>query len=133
MTDGITGVNDSKATTPEAACRAIRSVPGGIVLIAGGFERGAALKDLADTIHARVKGVVLIGASAKRVEKVLGKAGPPVVRAATLSRAVRDGIDLADPGDTLLLSPAHASWDMFTNYEERGEQFSEAFLAYDGS
>ncbi|MEN8148573.1 MAG: UDP-N-acetylmuramoyl-L-alanine--D-glutamate ligase [Planctomycetota bacterium] len=131
--EGITGVNDSKATTPEAAVRAIRAVPGGLVLIAGGFERSAALRDFVDTVHARVKGVVLVGASAKRVAKALGKAGPVVVRADSLEGAVRDAFDLAEPGDTMLLSPAHASWDMFTSYEERGERFSEAFLAYDGS
>ena len=56
-----------------------------------------------------------------------------MVLADSLERAVRDGLDLAEPGDTLLLSPAHASWDMFKSYEERGERFAEAFLAYDGS
>jgi len=130
-TDRVTAVNDSKATTPEAAVRAIRALDGGIVLIAGGFERGAALKELVGTIRASVSGVVLLGASAKRLAKSIGKAGPPIVRVKTIEDAVAAGMKMAEPGDTLLLSPAHASWDMFASYEERGERFSEAFLTYD--
>jgi UDP-N-acetylmuramoylalanine--D-glutamate ligase len=131
--DGVTAVNDSKATTPEAAVRAIRSLEGEIVLIAGGFEREAALQDFVGTIRARVKGVVLLGASSKRLAKAIGKSGPEMVRAKTIEDAVAAGMRLAGPGDTLLLSPAHASWDMFASYEERGERFSEAFLTYVGS
>jgi UDP-N-acetylmuramoylalanine--D-glutamate ligase len=126
----VMAVNDSKATTPEAAIRAIRSLSGGIVLIAGGFEREAALQDLVGTIRASVRGVVLIGASANRVAKAIGKAGPPIARAKTMEDAVAAGMKMTEPGDTLLLSPAHASWDMYASYEERGELFSEAFLTY---
>jgi len=131
-TGDVTAVNDSKATTPEAAIRAIRAIKGGIVLIAGGFERGAPLKEFVETIHARVKSVVLLGASARRLAKAIGSEGPPVLKVKTIEAAVTAGMDRAEPGDTLLLSPAHASWDMYTNYEERGERFADAFLEYAG-
>jgi UDP-N-acetylmuramoylalanine--D-glutamate ligase len=126
--DGVRGVNDSKATTPEAAVRALRAMDGPVVLIAGGFERAAPLREFADTIRQCAKAVVLIGASAERLAMALDRDAPEVHMADSFEDAVAKGMEVAEPGDTLLLSPGHASWDMFRSYEERGDRFGELFL-----
>jgi UDP-N-acetylmuramoylalanine--D-glutamate ligase len=125
--DGVRGVNDSKATTPEAAVRALTAVPHPVVLIAGGFERKADLGEFAEAIRVCAKAVVLLGESARRLAREIGRGGPPVVGVRTIEKAVAEGLRLASPGDTLLLSPGHASWDMFSDYEERGDRFRAAF------
>jgi UDP-N-acetylmuramoylalanine--D-glutamate ligase len=125
---GVRAVNDSKATTPEAAVRALRALDGPVVLIAGGFEREAALREFVDTIRQCARSVILLGASAKRLAKALGSDGPEVHVVKSLDEAVATGMEVAEPGDTLLLSPGHASWDMFRSYEERGDRFGELFL-----
>jgi UDP-N-acetylmuramoylalanine--D-glutamate ligase len=126
---GVRGVNDSKATTPEAAVRALRALPGPVVLVAGGFERGAELEQLAAAIRERARALVLLGESAARVAEAVGPAGPETVLVESVEAAVRAGLRLSRPGDTLLLSPAHASWDMYASYEERGDRFRGAFDA----
>jgi UDP-N-acetylmuramoylalanine--D-glutamate ligase len=124
---GVRGVDDSKATTPEAAERALRALPGAIVLIAGGFERGGDLSPFAAAIRERVRGLVLIGESSGRLADAVGEAIPRV-EVPSIEAAVAAGMDLARAGDILLLSPGHASWDMFESYEERGDRFRRAFL-----
>ncbi|MCU0726324.1 MAG: UDP-N-acetylmuramoyl-L-alanine--D-glutamate ligase [Planctomycetes bacterium] len=125
---GVRGIDDSKATTPEASERALRALEVGIVLIAGGFERGGDLSSFAAAIRERVRGLVLLGASAERLSAAVG-GDLPRVRVETIEEAVAAGLSLARPGDVLLLSPGHASWDMFESYEERGDRFRRAFLA----
>ncbi len=125
--DGVRGVNDSKATTPEAAIRALRAVEGGVVLVAGGFERGADLREFAAEIRDRARGLVVLGQSAARLRDEVGGA-VPTRTAASIEDAVDLGLSLAREGDTLLLSPGHASWDMHESYEERGDRFRRRFL-----
>jgi UDP-N-acetylmuramoylalanine--D-glutamate ligase len=126
--NGVRGVDDSKATTPEAAVRALGALDPPLVLIAGGFERGADLSEFAAAIRERVKSLVLLGESSERLAAELQGFGGEVAGAGTIEEAVDLGLALAEAGDTLLLSPGHASWDMFSTYEERGERFAERFL-----
>jgi UDP-N-acetylmuramoylalanine--D-glutamate ligase len=126
--DGIRGVNDSKATTPEAAVRALQALDAPLVLIAGGFERGAELSEFARAIREKVKSLIVLGEASERLaEELAGWAGR-ISGAGSIEEAVDLGLALAEPGDTLLLSPGHASWDMFSTYEERGERFTSRFV-----
>lgn len=126
---GIKFVNDSKGTNPEAAIRALESFAQPVVLIAGGRNKGASFDQFAEKVRERAKALVLIGEAAGEIEEAVLKTGfCSVYRASDLPQAVRMACDLAKPGDVVLLSPACASWDMFQNYEERGEVFRQTVL-----
>ena len=133
--DGVRYVNDSKATTPEAALLALAAfAPRRVVLIAGGYDKGTEFGRLAAGLAERAKAVVCLGQTggqiAGAVETARGRADRPVVaRGADLAAAVARAAELADPGDVVMLSPACASWDMFDNYEQRGRQFVEIVRA----
>lgn len=120
--DGVTYVNDSKATNVDSVSFALRSYDRPIVLIAGGKDKGADFSVLADLVASRVKRVVLIGDAAPKIEAALGGAAP-MERAGSLRAAVRAAAGAASRGDVVLLSPACASFDMFRDYEDRGRQF----------
>lgn len=126
--DGVRGVNDSKATTPEAAVRALTALDTPLVLIAGGFERGAELEEFAATIREKVRSLIVIGEGSERLADALSGWSGRILGAGSIEEAVDLGLALAEPGDTLLLSPGHASWDMFSSYEERGERFTSRFV-----
>jgi len=118
--------NDSKSTNPTASLQALRSVPGEIVWIAGGLERNDDLTGLEVAIRQRVKAAVVYGQTGSRFADFCNHAGVPIVRRVDgLEQAVLAASSLARPGDTVLLSPACASWDMFTSFEERGSMFKE--------
>jgi len=122
---GVRFVNDSKATNPHAAGRAVAAFPR-VVWIAGGRNKGLAFDELAAEARSRLVGVVLIGEAAGDLAAALGRAGyqGPMARAASIGEAVSVGFNLADPGDTVLLAPACASFDMFFSYAERGDAFT---------
>ena len=119
---GVRFVNDSKATNIEAALRAIQSVGAGLVVILGGKFKGGDFADLRDALKARTASVVAIGEAAPLIHQALEPA-MPVHDAADMVAAVRTAFALASPGDTVLLAPACASFDMFVNYAERGRVF----------
>ena len=96
-----------------------------VVLIAGGYDKKSDPGPMVEAIRARAKAVVLIGATAAALEERIGRGGPVVGRAETLEAAVARAVALACPGDVVLLSPGHASWDMFDNYEQRGAVFKQ--------
>lgn len=126
--DGIEFFNDSKGTNTGATLAAIQGLarsPGKIVLIAGGEAKDADFSSLADAFRSQVRAAVLIGRDAA----ALGRVAEPhtrVVYAQTLDQAVRSAAQLAQAGDAVLLSPACASFDMFENYQDRGNQFIRA-------
>jgi len=124
---GVAFVNDSKATNPHAAARALAAFPR-VVWIAGGRNKGLSFDQLVDDALDRLVGVVLVGEAADELAAALELAGypGPVVRAASIGEAVTVGFGLADPGDTVLLAPACASHDMFSGYAERGLAFEAA-------
>ncbi|MGB8954773.1 MAG: UDP-N-acetylmuramoyl-L-alanine--D-glutamate ligase [Tumebacillaceae bacterium] len=123
---GVEFYNDSKATNAEAATRAITSFPSNVVLIAGGLDRGVDFMELVPVFEKHLKQLIAIGESADTLLRVAEKAGVPGLKADTLEAAVRQAADLAVAGDTVLLSPACASWDMFGSFEERGRMFKQA-------
>lgn len=120
-------VNDSKATNVGAAEAAIRSVPGTIVLIAGGDGKGADFDALRAAVAGKVRAVVLLGKDAERMQRSLDDI-TECHRVDDLQTAVRQAGNLAHTGDTVLLAPACASLDMFKNYIERGEIFTRCVL-----
>lgn len=130
--DGIDFYNDSKGTNPDSTMVAIDTFPNrGIILILGGRDKGTDLSLLAEKIKKNVKAVVLIGEAADRFDKALRSAGYQTIHPAGFSMkdAVKKAFSLASKGDIVLLSPACASFDMFSNFEERGKVFKEIVTA----
>ena len=119
--DGVVVVNDSKATNPHAAAAALRSHPGPLIWIAGGSEKGADFSLLRQAVG-RVKLAIFIGETAPRLEAALGDL-IATATAASLERALEVALAASGPGKAVLLSPACASFDMFANYQDRGERF----------
>jgi UDP-N-acetylmuramoylalanine--D-glutamate ligase len=129
--DGVTYVNDSKATDPHATLAALEGMTG-VVLIAGGRNKGIDLSELAAAAGS-LRAVVAIGESAPEIDAAFAPAGVPVEKAGSMEDAVARARDLSVPGDTVLLSPACASFDMYRNYEERGDAFRAAVRRIEGS
>jgi len=119
---GVRFVNDSKATTVDAALKALASFDRKIVLILGGRDKGADFALLRRAVRKSVRSVVLVGEAAGKIEAAL-EGTVPMERAATYRDIVRLAFDKASPGDVVLLAPACTSWDMFRNFEERGRMF----------
>jgi UDP-N-acetylmuramoylalanine--D-glutamate ligase len=119
---GVEYYNDSKATNVDAVEKALRSLPGRSVLIAGGRDKGLDFAALKEVVAEKVKLAVLIGQAQNKMWRAWSKA-VPCVRAFSMEEAVRVAAGHARSGDTVLLSPACASFDMFENYEHRGEEF----------
>ncbi len=122
---GIAWVNDSKATNIGACVAALQGYDTKVVLIAGGDAKGAEMSELAPAVSEKAKAVVLMGKDAGLIEKALA-GRVPVYFAADMKDAVRTASSLAEPGDTVLLSPACASLDQYKNYMDRGEKFAAA-------
>jgi UDP-N-acetylmuramoylalanine--D-glutamate ligase len=122
---GVRWYNDSKATNPDAGRVALTAFPGApVVLIAGGYGGDFDLREWVADVLANTEAVILIGASAGELAKAL-RDHPHVVRAGTLDEAVSVAAALARPGAVVLLSPAYKSFDMFKDFEDRGNQFKE--------
>lgn len=130
--NGVRFYNDSIATSPARAVAGIRAFSAPIVLIAGGYDKQLPFDELAAALPGRVHTVVLLGATAGKIEQAIeahtektGAAPPRIVRVASLDEAVEQARLAAHPGDVVLLSPACASYDMFPNFEVRGDRFRE--------
>ena len=124
---GVTYVDDSKGTNVGATLAALNGLAGPLVLIAGGLSKGQDLSPLAVGARGKLRAAVLIGTAAAELATVL----EPIcktVHASSMDDAVARAAALARRGDTVLLSPACASQDMFRDYKERGEQFARAAL-----
>ncbi|MFA6216331.1 MAG: UDP-N-acetylmuramoyl-L-alanine--D-glutamate ligase [Candidatus Omnitrophota bacterium] len=118
-------INDSKATTVDSAMWALRSIPGPVILIAGGKDKGNDYRSILDLARQKVKHAILIGQAQEKM-KLVFQGQLPVYAAASLPDAVRLAYTLAKAGDSVLLSPMCASFDMFTDYEHRGRVFKQA-------
>ncbi|MBS1895121.1 MAG: UDP-N-acetylmuramoyl-L-alanine--D-glutamate ligase [Actinobacteria bacterium] len=125
---GVRFVNDSKATNVTSAIVGIGSFDAGVHAILGGSEKGEPFAPLIEPLRERAVAAYLIGDTAERLATELAplaEAGVPLVYAADLEGAVRAAAAAAEPGEVVLLSPACASFDAFTNFEARGERFRE--------
>ncbi|HTI37911.1 MAG TPA: UDP-N-acetylmuramoyl-L-alanine--D-glutamate ligase [Vicinamibacterales bacterium] len=129
---GVRFVNDSKATNIEAALRAIESFDGPLVVILGGRFKGGRFADLEAALRTRHATVIAIGEASPLVEAALSDA-MPVYRARDMADAVGRAFVLAHPGETVLLAPACASFDMFRDYAERGRAFKQEVANLKGS
>lgn len=127
--NGITYYNDSKATNPEAAIVAINSFNNvDVALIAGGRDKNTDLTEFCDSVKKHIKTVVLIGEATERFEENLKRYGfNNIIREKTMQSAIDKCIEIHP--DVVLLSPACASFDMFTGYEQRGDVFREYVLS----
>ena len=120
----ITYVNDSKATNPDSVSKAVASFNRPLVLIMGGLDKGTDFRLLIDDFKDRVRAIVFTGKAAPKLEVELG-ADFPYRTAAKFADAFDAAVDLAEPGDIVLLSPGCASFDQFRNYEHRGDVFKQ--------
>jgi UDP-N-acetylmuramoylalanine--D-glutamate ligase len=121
---GVEYFNDSKATNVDATLKALDAFPGNVLVILGGKDKGSDYRILRQSLRSRARKALLIGSAANKIEADLGGV-IPVERAETLARAVELASRSAQPGDTVLLAPACASFDQFENYEHRGRVFKQ--------
>jgi UDP-N-acetylmuramoylalanine--D-glutamate ligase len=127
LIDGVTYVNDSKATNPDSLKQALLSAPGDLYLIAGGRDKGMSFDELAPLVAEKAKGVFLIGEAAERLLEAWSEVGPVIVP--SLEKAVERAWEAAVEGDWVLLSPGCASFDMFDDFEDRGRKFKQIVSA----
>lgn len=124
--NGIHFVNDSKGTNPDAAIKALEAMETPLVLLAGGMDKGSDFKEFIQAFQGKVRELILYGETANKIAdtaRALGFNAVTLVK--DLEEAVPLAYRLANPGDTVLLSPACASWDMYENFEERGNHFKK--------
>ncbi len=125
--DGVTFVDDSKATNPGSVIAAMRAFSQPVVLVVGGKSKGTDFTEMGGVIAATAKAVVVMGEAADEIAGALGDAH--VEKAQTMRDAVEKAAGLAQAGDVVLLSPGCASFDMFASAEDRGERFADAVRA----
>jgi UDP-N-acetylmuramoylalanine--D-glutamate ligase len=126
---GVRWFDDSKATNAGAAARGLEAIPGPVVLLAGGVDKQGGYEALAASARGKVRLALLFGAARDRLAAALEAADVPVERAATLEAAVARAATAAVAGDAVLLAPACASFDMFSDYAARGRAFQAAVAA----
>jgi len=119
---GVRFINDSKATNVDSTRVALQAVPGPLYLILGGEHKGSPYTPLADLMGSRVKEILCIGEASPLIAKDLNGVAP-IVLCGTLDKAVERAMEKAVAGDTVLLSPACASFDQFDHFEHRGQTF----------
>ena len=125
--NGVTFVNDSKATNVDSVWYALQSFSRPLIVLIGGRDKGNDYTRLFDPVKKSVKAIVAIGESADKVVAAFGSL-VPVTKAGTMEEAVRDAAGSAVTGDVVLLSPACASFDWFENYEHRGRVFKQIVM-----
>lgn len=123
---GVTYINDSKATNVNSTWYALESVSTDVVLILGGVDKGNDYEMLKDLVKDKVKAIVCLGKNNKRIHEAFEDDVDIIVNTFSADEAVQVAYHLAKKGDTVLLSPACASFDLFTSYEDRGLQFKKA-------
>jgi UDP-N-acetylmuramoylalanine--D-glutamate ligase len=123
---GIDFINDSKATNVNSTWYALESMPGEVVLILGGVDKGNDYNMLKDLVKSKVKAIVCLGKDNKRIHEAFEDDVEVIVNTFSANEAVQIAYHLATKGNTVLLSPACASFDLFKNYEDRGNQFKKA-------
>ena len=127
--DGVRFYNDSIASSPSRTIAGLRSFPEKVILIAGGYDKHLSYGELGARIPETVKSLILMGATADKIEAAVRAAAsyregnPAIYRVASMEEAVSLCDKLAKEGDIVTLSPASASFDLYRNFEERGDHF----------
>jgi UDP-N-acetylmuramoylalanine--D-glutamate ligase len=122
---GIEFINDSKATNVNSTWYALESMTTPVVWIAGGTDKGNDYSELLDLVKQKVKALVCLGVDNSKLHKAFDGIIPEITDAGSMKDAVQAAYRLGKTGDTVLLSPCCASFDLFENYEDRGRQFKK--------
>ncbi|KMZ55416.1 UDP-N-acetylmuramoyl-L-alanine--D-glutamate ligase [Dorea sp. D27] len=124
--DGVAYYNDSKGTNPDAAIKGIQAMSRPTILIGGGYDKDSSYTEWIESFGGKVRRLILLGATKDKIAKDAESCGfHDYTFADTFEEAVLMSAEIAGPGEAVLLSPACASWDMFPNYETRGDKFKE--------
>ncbi|MGN0002994.1 MAG: Mur ligase family protein, partial [Sphingobacterium composti] len=126
---GVNYINDSKATNVNSVWYALESFSSEIVLLLGGVDKGNDYDMLRDLVKQKVKAIICIGKDTSRIHDAFEDEVEVIINSSSMEDAVNIASHIATKGDTVLLSPACASFDWFKNYEERGDKFKEAVMA----
>ena len=126
---GIEFINDSKATNVNSTWYALESMTNPVILILGGVDKGNDYSMLEPLVKEKVKAIICLGTDNKKIIKSFGKVVSTILEAKSAKEAVAQAYKHGKKGDTVLLSPACASFDLFENYEDRGDQFKQAVRA----
>ena len=126
---GVEFINDSKATNVNSTWYALESMSNPVILILGGVDKGNDYSMLNDLVKEKVKAIICLGTDNKKIIKAFGNIVETITEAKSAKEAVAQAYKLGKKGDTVLLSPACASFDLFENYEDRGVQFKQAVRA----
>lgn len=121
--EGVSFVNDSKATNVDAVFHALQSYDQPVIWIAGGVDKGNNYQAIKDIVCSKVKALICLGVNNQALKEAFGGLIPTWMEADNMEMAVALAMDAAAEGDVILLSPACASFDLFNNYEDRGDQF----------
>ncbi len=131
--DGVDYYNDSKGTNPDAAIKGISAMTKPTILLGGGYDKQSTYDEWIEAFHGKVRYLILIGETAQKIADTAKDHGFfDVMFASSLEEAMELAREKARPGDAVLLSPACASWDMFKNYEIRGQMFKEIVRKFKG-
>jgi UDP-N-acetylmuramoylalanine--D-glutamate ligase len=126
MVKGVEYINDSKATNVNSTWFALESMTRPTILILGGVDKGNDYEVLKELVKEKVKAIVCLGIDNRKIHEAFGSVMPLIVNTTSADEAVRAAYHFAEKGDAVLLSPACASFDLFKNYEDRGNQFKLA-------
>ena len=122
---GVEFINDSKATNVNSCWYALESMKTPVVLILGGKDKGNDYTEIEQLVKDKVKAIVCLGVDNSKLHKFFDYMGKEMADASSMKEAVEKSLAMAQPGDTVLLSPCCASFDLFKSYEDRGEQFKK--------
>lgn len=122
---GVDYINDSKATNVNSCWYALQSMKAKTVLILGGKDKGNDYNEIADLVKEKCSGLIFLGLHNEKLHDFFGNFGLPIVDAQSMPDAVNAAYNMAKKGETVLLSPCCASFDLFKSYEDRGDQFKE--------
>ena len=123
---GVDFINDSKATNVNSTWYALESMTKPTVLILGGVDKGNDYSLIADLVKEKVKAIICLGTDNRKIHEAFGNLVSPIVNTGSALEAVHAAFHFSEKGDVVLLSPACASFDLFKNYEDRGNQFKQA-------
>lgn len=126
---GVDYINDSKATNVNSCWYALQSMKAKTVLILGGKDKGNDYSEIADLVHEKCVGLIYMGLHNEKLHDFFDGFGLPVADVQSMQDAVNAAYDMAKQGQTVLLSPCCASFDLFKSYEDRGEQFKQCVMA----
>ena len=123
---GVEFINDSKATNVNSTWYALESMGKPTILILGGIDKGNDYSLITELVKEKVKAIICLGTDNRKIHEAFGSMVSTIVNTANAAEAVQAAFHFASKGDVVLLSPACASFDLFKNYEDRGNQFKKA-------